>query len=136
MKKILLYLVIWSITGGLASAQSTNTVQGTWELVSYDYGHGKETMAPKRRQIKLITADHYIWAEYDTSTGELQSSSGGSYKFQSPSWVEHVEFADKENMWMAWKDQQLKIVVDGDRMELSGVLSVGAKISETWKRVH
>jgi hypothetical protein len=124
---------MWGITGGLALAQS---VQGTWELVSYDYGGGKKPMDPKRRQVKLITADHYIWTEYDIATGELKSSSGGSYKYENPAWLEHVDFADKGEVWLAGKDQQLKIVVQGDKMELSGQMASGTKITESWKRVH
>jgi hypothetical protein len=133
LKTILLCFAMWGITGGLALAQS---VQGTWELVSYDYGGGKKPMDPKRRQVKLITADHYIWTEYDIATGELKSSSGGSYKYENPAWLEHVDFADKGEVWLAGKDQQLKIVVQGDKMELSGQMASGTKITESWKRVH
>lgn len=115
-------------------AQSTHEIQGAWELVSYDYGQGNKNADAKTKQIKLITANHFIWVVYDTAKKELLASGGGTYKLQSPSYVEHIDFTDKSNIALTGKDQSFKIRLDGDTMQISGVLSQGMKIAETWKR--
>src|SRR6266581_4247502 len=80
----------------VAQQQSTKSSShlGTWQLVSTKYGDAKDfSEYPKeRRRIKMITATHFIWVDYDTTTKKIGSSAGGPYTLQDGAYTETIEF--------------------------------------------
>ena len=62
---------------------------GTWELVSMKYGDAKEfSDYPKdHRRLKMITATHFTWVDYDPKTGKVNSMAGGPYSLKAVSYT-------------------------------------------------
>ena len=67
---------------------------GTWQLVSAKYGEAKDfSDYPKeRRRLKMITATHFTWVDYDTTTKKIGSSAGGTYVLKDGAYTETIEF--------------------------------------------
>ena len=109
---------------------------GTWTPVSTKYGDAKDfSDFPKDRQrLKMITATHFLWVEYDTKTKKVLSSAGGPYSLRDGAYTETIEFVgDGMEPYLA-KKQVFTIKIDGDKLFQSGQLSDGLKIEEIWQR--
>jgi hypothetical protein len=136
MKKISLVLAI--ALGAVFFARSqTNGVQakksqleGTWVLVA------GQQLPKGARDIKIIAGGHFIFAAYDTDTGELLYTGGGTYILNGSSYTEHVEFGEKIAAGIVGKDQPFTVKIDGDTFIQAGTLSNGKALSETWKRMN
>jgi hypothetical protein len=136
MKKLSLVLAIalggldfaWSQTNGAQTKKSR--LDGTWELVA------GQQLPKGARDIKIISAGHFIFAAYDTEKGELLYTGGGTCILNGGSYTEHVDFGERISAGILGKDQQFMVKVDGDTFMQTGVLSNGRTLSETWKRVH
>jgi hypothetical protein len=109
---------------------------GTWQLVSTKYGEATEfSDYPKeRRRLKMITATHFNWVDYDTTTKKVSSSAGGPYTFKDGAYTETIEFVGEGMETYLGKQQAFTIKVDGDKLTQSGQLSDGLKIEEVWQR--
>ena len=110
---------------------------GTWQLVSTKYGDAKEfSDYPKEnRRLKMITASHFTWVDYDTKTKKISSSAGGPYSFRDGVYIETIEFVGDGMETYLSKKQEFTIRIDGDKLFQSGKLSDGLKIEEVWERV-
>jgi hypothetical protein len=109
---------------------------GTWQLSSTKYGDAKEfSDYPKeRRRIKLITATHFTWVDYDSATGKAASMAGGHYSLQDGAYTETIEFVGEGMEIYLGKKQAFTIKIDGDKLLQSGQLSDQLKIEEVWQR--
>src|SRR5947209_5502164 len=90
-------VIILTIAGSLLARQPPKeggNHLGTWQLVSTKYGDAKDfSDYPKERQrIKMITATHFSWVDYDTKTRKVSSSAGGPYKLQGEVYTETIDF--------------------------------------------
>src|SRR5579863_5745167 len=67
---------------------------GTWQLVSTKYDDTKDFQDyPKeRRRLRMLTATHFTWVDYDTTTGKTASSAGGHYTLKNGVYTETIEF--------------------------------------------
>jgi hypothetical protein len=110
---------------------------GTWELVSMKYGDAKEfSDYPKdHRRLKMITATHFTWVDYDPKTGKVNSMAGGPYSLKEGAYTETVEFVGQGMESYLGKEQAFTIKIDGDKLTQSGQLSDKMKIEEIWQRV-
>jgi hypothetical protein len=110
---------------------------GAWQLVATKYGDVKEfTDYPKTHQrIKMFTASHFTWMDYDATTKKILSSAGGSYSLQNAVYIETVEFVGEGMASYLDKKQEFTIKIEGDKLFQSGHLSDGLNIEEIWKRV-
>ncbi|HUU16156.1 MAG TPA: hypothetical protein VMW72_03315 [Sedimentisphaerales bacterium] len=115
----------------------SDSLLGTWELVSYKYGDQKEfSDVPKNlRRIKMITDTHSLWVQFDTSTKEIQDGAGGSYSLIGNTYTESKDFACEGMTSYLGKKHAYTVQVEGDKFILSGALSDGLKIEEVWRRV-
>ena len=121
-------LCSWSQTNGGQAKKSE--LDGTWDLVAGQ-------LLPKgARDIKIISAGHFIFAAYDTEKGELLYTGGGTYTLNGSSYTEHVDFGEKISPGIVGKDQQFTVKLDGDTFVQTGTLSNGKGLSETWKRIN
>ncbi len=125
-----------AMVGQQASDKGGARHLGTWQLVSTKYGDAKEfSDYPKeRRRLKLITATHFTWVDYDTNTKKIASSAGGPYTLRDGVYTETIEFVGEGMETYLGKNQEFKIHVDGDKLYQSGQLSDGLKIEEVWQR--
>jgi hypothetical protein len=122
--------VTFAPTQGKAIEQ--NKIEGTWELVSRDVGNFSERM----REIKLISPKHFVWVVYDIKKRKPLFTGGGSYTLTGESYTEHMDFMDgKGAEALVGKDQVFTLKIDGEILVLSGTLSDGEKLGETWRRV-
>ncbi len=116
------------------SGNETNIV-GTWEMMSYDYG--PSGALPKgSREVKLLSAHHFVWVLYNSKNGQTLATGGGTYSLVGDSYTEHLDFSDKRAAALIGKDQRFILTVTGDLLETVGTLSTGEKISEVWKRLE
>ena len=133
--------VILTLTAAVVAqqqpAKSEDGHLGTWQLVSTKYGEAKEMSDyPKEhRRLKMITATHFIWLDYDTTTKKISSSAGGPFSLREGAYTETIEFAGEGMETYLGKKQAFTIRIDGDRLFQSGQLSDGLKIEEVWQRV-
>jgi hypothetical protein len=135
MRKVLFVSAI-ALTAVLAWPQpngghaKNNQLDGTWELVS------GQQLPKGARDIKIISAGHFIFAAYHTEKGALLYTGGGSCILNGGSYTEHVDFGERISAGIVGKDQQFTVKVDGDTFTQTGTLSNGKDLSETWKRIH
>jgi hypothetical protein len=119
----------------LTCCNPSHKILGTWKLVSYKYGEGKETAYPAElKAIKLITPTHFTWIHYQTKDNVVYDSAGGTYKFDGVNYTENVDYGGK-GMVPYFGKSQFKIKIKGDQMNLSGTLTDGYKIEEVWKKM-
>lgn len=115
---------------------SSTTHIGTWKLVSYKYSTtGNFVKVPKGDQhIKLITGTHFMWAETDSATREVSGMAGGTYALKGNTYTESIDFGIGMSNYLGRK-QTFTLVVEGDLLFLSGVLTDGYHVEEVWQRV-
>ncbi|HUF62145.1 MAG TPA: hypothetical protein VMN36_08735 [Verrucomicrobiales bacterium] len=117
--------------------KGSGTHLGTWKLVSTKYGDASEfSDYPKERQrLKMITATHFCWVDYETRTKKVSSSAGGPYSLREGVYTETIEFAGEGMDAYLGKEQAFTIRIEGDKLFQSGQLSDGLKIEEVWQRL-
>ena len=143
MKKASIIVVVAAIvlTVTLLSQQQTSkgggTHLGTWQLISTKYGDAKDfsDFPKEQRRVKLITATHFTWVQYDAGSKKVESMAGGPYTLDGNSYTETIEFVGTDMEAYLGKKQLFKIKVDGDKLNQSGQLSDGLKIEEVWQRL-
>ena len=105
-------------------------LDGTWELVS------GQPLPEGARDIKILAGGHFMFAAYDTATGEPLYAAGGTYRLDGSSYSEHVDFASgKIAAGLVGKDQSFTVELDRETFTQSGTLSNGKPLMEKWKRV-
>ena len=88
-----------------------------------------------RRRLKMLTATHFTWVDFDTASGKIGSSAGGTYTLKDGVYTETINFVGDGMEPYLGKKQEMTIKVDGDKLFQSGHLSTGLKIEEIWQRV-
>ena len=106
-----------------------NKIEGQWELLS------GETLPAGFKEIKLISRGHFIWVAYDTDKRKTAYTGGGTYKIDGDHYTEHVEFMTVDGgEALIGKDQSFTVKWEGNNLVVTGALSTGDKMTETWKR--
>src|SRR5947207_1992540 len=118
-------------------AKGSGTHLGTWQLISTKYGDAKDfaDFPNEQRRVKLITATHFTWVQYDTASKKVESMAGGPYTLDGDSYTETIEFVGTGMETYLSKKQPFTIKVNGDKLNQSGQLSDGLKIEEVWQRL-
>ena len=106
-----------------------NPLDGTWELLS------GQPLPEGARDIKILSDGHFLFAAYDTATGQPLYAAGGTYILDGSSYTEHMDFASGKIADLVGQDQSFAIKLDGDTFTQTGTLSNGKALSERWKRV-
>jgi hypothetical protein len=105
-------------------------LDGTWVLVS------GQPLPEGAKDIKILSGGHFMFAAYDTKSGEPLYSAGGTYTFDENSYVEHMDFAsDKLPAGLIGKDQSFTVELNGDTFTQKGTLSNGKPLVEKWQRI-
>jgi len=105
-------------------------LEGTWELLS------GQPLPEGTRDIKILSAGHFMFAAYDTASGNPLYAAGGTYELNGSSYVEHMDFAsDKLPPGLVGKDQSFTVEIAGDTFTQKGTLSNGKPLMEKWKRM-
>lgn len=113
------------------------SIQGTWQLVSYKYGSsasGFTDVMDNIRRLKVISEAHFIWVQFDTLSGRISSSAGGSYTLNGNAYSEYLEYGLGMDQYIK-QYHNYTVKVEGDLQFLSGPLAPGYKIEEIWRRV-
>lgn len=153
-----LLLVVYSVTcqAALPTANPdslTAPLEGTWQLISYNYIGLRQTLGPDKICLKTISSTHYSWVYYHAPSKKLISNGGGSYCLTANTCSEKVDFLQGleadfrsasyktcytspeqvEEFYRA--DKCMKVVIQGDLMRISGTLPNGYALEEIWQRV-
>ena len=108
----------------------SDKLDGTWVLLS------GQPLPEGVRDKKMLSGGHFMFAAYDTKTGNPLYAAGGTYTLDGNSYVEHVDFAsDKLPAELIGKSQSFTIELDGDTFTQAGTLSNGKPLTEKWNRV-
>jgi len=119
----------WSQTNGSHSRKSP--LDGAWELVS------GQALPKGARDIKIISARHFIFAAYDTEKRKPLYTGGGTFILNGSAYTEHVDFASEAiSAGLVGKDQSFTVTIDGDSFTQKGTLSNGRPLLEIWKRMN
>jgi hypothetical protein len=133
---IAILFISFSACGEVPSKKATE-IQGTWKLVSYNYG-GDSIMKPvyeKLERLKLITDSKFCWIHFNSEDHIVTSSAGGSYSFDGENYTENLEFGGMGMKDYLGKSQKFTVKVENNKLYLSGALSDGLKIKEVWERI-
>jgi hypothetical protein len=136
-------IVIAALTissGSLLKNESRNiseSIQGTWKLVSTNYGSnpsGFTDLPAIIVRMKLITDTHFTWVGFSTIDKKVSSSAGGKYTLDGNTYTESIDFGLNMDTYIGQK-HAFTVKVEGDRLFMSGSLSDGLSIAEIWERV-
>lgn len=136
--KLLTFVIaIFIIVGCKSQKERVSHLNGTWQLVSYQYGHSSEkTVGENLKKIKLITANHFVFVHYGTNEKMLTSTAGGRISYDGKTYVETIDFADNTMKNYLDNKQTFTVRLDNDKMFLEGQLSDGLKIKEVWQKLE
>lgn len=126
---VLIYLMAFS--SGTAWSSTGDKIEGHWELVS------GPNVPPGWKEIKMITGGHFVWVIYDAQKKKTAWTGGGTYKLDGDHYTEHLDFMTVPGAdALIDKDQPFTIKLDGNSLIITGMLSDGEKLNESWKRVE
>lgn len=145
MKKIsvLVLIMVFIITGlfiinneSNAQQRKLSQIMGTWKMISHKYGDGELIVASDDVQsIKLITESHFVWVVFAVKDNLVTSSGGGTYTFDGENYIEHVKFGGEGMSDFFDTKSDFKFSFDKGEMKISGKLSNGLHIEQTWNRI-
>ena len=109
--------------------QTGPKIEETWEHTFDD--------APGNRQIKVINKTHFVWVTYDRATGRPLALGGGTWKSDGKTYRETPDFGSPGiPQELIGKEQVFDVNIDGDVWLLTGTLTNGVRLRETWRRAH
>jgi uncharacterized protein (TIGR03067 family) len=127
----LLAAITWAESSDTKSLN--NHLAGTWELVSAEYGG--QTAPVDMKELKMISAKHFMFITYDRKTSKAIRHGTGTYTLDGDSYTEHVDFMSGEGTDGATgKDFTFKIKLDGDTLTQTGDI-MGMNLKEVYRRV-
>ena len=142
MKRLLFWLGVLALitvtiaAGFNAAGGKKNQLIGRWEMQSGEYG-GQSTTTPDVVQIKMISASHYLYLDYDKKLMKTIGVGSGSYSYDGDTYTEHVNFADRDGFpdakQLIEKEVSFKVKVEGDTMTQTGQL-LGRDLKEVYRR--
>lgn len=109
--------------------QNTNSIVGTWELISATTIQGDSTIykdLSNKRMIKIINQTHFSFLDHDLNKGQDSLVSfvagGGSYTLEGSKYSEYLEYCN----YREWEDNSFEFSVDikGDTLIQKGVEEV------------
>lgn len=104
-------------------------IEGTWEH-TFDN-------APGHRQVKVINKTHFIWVTYDRATGIPLVVGGGTWKSDGKTYRETFDFGSHGiPHQLVGKEQVLDVNIEGEEWLVTGTLTNGLRLRETWRRVR
>jgi hypothetical protein len=104
-------------------------IDGTWELIS------GQPLPKGARDIKIISGGHFMFAAYDTKTGQPLYTAGGTFKLNGSMYTERMDFASDKINDLVGKDQSFTVEMEEDTLIQKGTLSNGEALSERFKRL-
>jgi hypothetical protein len=142
MRTICLFFIFTCLYCLQVSAQTQNSLIGTWKLVSQlsEDENGKPIThnASKVKEYKIITPTHFMWiAEVKGDTGKY--AGGGTYTF-SPydgKYIETVQWTSLPDLKKTTFDLTMK--VEGNKLRQTGWATLHGKKypqDETWEKVN
>jgi hypothetical protein len=124
-----LLLSVIAFPSGTAWGSTGDKIEGHWELVS------GQNLPPGWKEIKLISGGHFVWVIYDAQKKKSAYTGGGTYKVDGDHYTEHLDFMTVPGAdALIDKDQPFTLKLEGNSLVITGTLSDGEKLNETWKR--
>ncbi|WP_285058138.1 hypothetical protein [Pedobacter ginsengisoli] len=118
-------------------AQTVNTLTGTWQIKSFQYGENPEANEKnyKFKKYKSFTPTHFTVVEVDSASGITTTSIFGSYKLNIDKYAEKILHVNRESAGMIGQIFTFTLTLDGENtMRTTGSFN-GMKTTEVWTRV-
>jgi hypothetical protein len=112
-----------------APSQLSNELIGTWVLVGAP-GKVQEPPATGGR-LKFLTGKYWTVTQADPKTGMTLFHHGGTYELEGNSYIEKIEYANRNTTNLIGKSFKFTATVEGDTLTLVGD---GNSMKEVWKR--
>ncbi len=136
MKYLFILTACFFLTANIADAQvSKNNLLGTWQLVSqkgvYE-GNPISSDSSKIYQVKVVTANKFMFTVYDKDADTLSMSAQGSVYVNGNSYKETITHATSKDM--IGQSFTYSSIVAGNKWRIKG----GAKnleLEETWVKI-
>ncbi|MBX5439447.1 MAG: hypothetical protein IRZ29_07895 [Thermoflavifilum sp.] len=110
---------------------------GTWRIIQHQQ-NGQLRDIPQtgdRKTLKLLTGSRFQWAAFNTATGQLYATGGGTYHIDNGQYVEHIEFFSRDStragMSLPFQDE-----IKDNLWYHKGKTTKGDPNFEVWKRVE
>jgi hypothetical protein len=135
--KRLLTLTIMTLACLSLYAQTPNTLTGTWQIKSFQYGENPDANEKnyKFKKYKSFTPTHFTVVEVDSATGITTTSIFGSYKLSIDKYAEKILHVNTESSGMIGQIFTFTLTLDGQNtMRTTGSFN-GMKTTEVWTRV-
>lgn len=107
---------------------------GAWHLTGRETnGRMSDVPASPRRMLKLVTEKRYQWITFETASGSVASTGGGTYTYQNGNYTETIEFfagnASRVGMTLPFTGE----IKDG-KWHHRGKSSAGDALFQVWSR--
>lgn len=136
MKYLFILTACFFLTASIADAQvSKNNLVGTWQLVSQKgvyKGTPVSSDSSKKYQVKVITANKFMFTVYDKDADTLSMSAQGSVYVNGNTYKETITHATSKDM--IGRSFTYSSSVAGNKWRIKG----GAKdleLEETWIKI-
>src|SRR5207244_1912450 len=108
---------------------SANAMEGAWEF-------SRGPIPANLRGIKLVVGNQLIATVYDRNRKTMVLLNGATFTRDGTSYKENIEFCSPGiQRVLLGKQQSFTIKLAGDNIDVTGTLSNGNPIDESWKRI-
>ena len=127
-----LLFFVGSFWGSRSVSAAPKGIVGAWEMVS-----GEVNGQPEGgKSIKMISAHHFMFVQYDPKTMKTQAAGSGTYTLKGNSYVEHLEFIDVGGtQGLVGTEAKFTVKVDKDSLTQEGMIAGKFANKETYKRL-
>jgi len=101
--------------------------EGAWEGVN-------PRQPPNLRSVKLIAGNQFVITIYDRNSRTTLAVIGGTCNLNGNAYTETPEYGSPA-LQLLGQRQSLTAQVQADQMDITGVLTNGLKVNDTWRRI-
>lgn len=117
------------------SGQPSNDLEGTWELVSYEYAAPDTVMrgdTADMRSQKVLNGTHFSWVTVSPDQRAFIGAATGTYSIRGDTYTEVTEHASQADH--VDRTYSFTYRIAGGLWLHTGIVN-GVRIQETWRRV-
>ncbi|MDR2039407.1 MAG: hypothetical protein LBQ60_15910 [Bacteroidales bacterium] len=129
MKFKFLFIAVLSLTILFCADAKENELKGTWKLISQN---GKDVTG-KINQIKFITENNFIWANFDDE-GEIKIGAGGKFSIDGNTFTETIVMAFTVMKSFLGQKFTYEYELKNNKLHMKGKIG-NSPIEEVWERM-
>lgn len=131
--KTLLFTIFFLSSLFVLNAQTdSQKITGIWKLVIPD----NAPFSGDFGQIKIIIDGHFVWTGYDKD-GIAFNGAGGEYTFENGVYTETIKYGyPPMASYIGKQAVYKKVVFEGNRMRIFGLLGDDFEVIEQWEKIE